>query len=186
MPFRRADGHRKGGDAQVGLGFAAPGGEPKQVGFGGSGVTAVGMGGVYQAGQVEQDEGELEGPPTAVTGEVEGFEGGFFALADGAAVQGVDPLQGHRPVGKAEGCGGLGVGVEQGDPVPDAGEGFAAGVEGQGGVGGVGVQVGGLSGQAGFLGGDPGGVGGDEGGEGGGKRAGGGIGQGPHVQHQPG
>ena len=115
-PLQAAHGHGVGHQAQVGLGLAAPGGEEQQVGPGGAGPP-VGVAGVGQRRQAQQDEGELERPPRAVLDDVGGGDGlrqrqtGVgSAPADG---DGVDALLPHGLVGEPEGVERVGVFAHQ-------------------------------------------------------------------------
>ncbi|HEY3258645.1 MAG TPA: hypothetical protein VGJ95_00005, partial [Pseudonocardiaceae bacterium] len=114
--------HRQGegGEAEVGLGLAAAGGEPQQVGDGPLRVVgALGVAGVGQRRQVEQDERELKRPPPVVVRPVQlachVVEHPARVGAAGAGHHGVDALHGHRPVGEAEGAPGDRIGTQEVD-----------------------------------------------------------------------
>ena len=65
LTLQAADRKREGGQAEVGLGLAAAGGEEQQVG--GAGVElALRVRGVGQRREVDKHEGELERPPRPV------------------------------------------------------------------------------------------------------------------------
>ena len=121
-PLQPPDAHGEGGHAQVRLCFAAAGGEPEQI----YQVAPFGVGGVGEGGDVEQDEGQLKRPPTTRRRFINVVQGGAFALADGAGVDGVDALLAHGLISEAEGLRRLRVAVQQGDAGRHAGQGGAA------------------------------------------------------------
>ena len=66
LALEPAQGQRVGGQAQIGFGLAAAGGEPQQIGHRIGFMAAVGVVQVGEAGQVEQHEGHLEQTPASV------------------------------------------------------------------------------------------------------------------------
>ncbi len=117
-----AQHHGERGQQQVGLGLAATGGEPDQVGDGPVRVPGVG-----HPVQGEQEERELEGAPVGVGRGLRACRYGVPAGSPGAREvgRGVPHLQGHRAVGGAEGVQQLGTArIAQGaDAGLDAGDG---------------------------------------------------------------
>src|SRR5215472_787953 len=113
-------GDREGGEAEIGLGLAAARREEQQIDD-----LAVGMCLVYETGQVQQDEGELERTPPRRPldagidlASVESAR----SLGDRVAAPG---RARHGLVHDAEGEPGASVAFENDDPLPDSGRGRA-------------------------------------------------------------
>lgn len=106
--MQAADSHGEGGEAKVGLGLAAPRGEEQQLSLTRGQLPPVRIreSGVGEAGQAEQDEGELEGTPAVVTRRVQLLEklgdAGLRPRCAGAYELASHPLPGHGLVGEAE------------------------------------------------------------------------------------
>ena len=71
VTLKPAQGQRVGRQAQISFGLPAAGGKPQKVGDRIGFMTAVRVMQIGQAGQVEQDEGQLEQTPAAVLGRIE-------------------------------------------------------------------------------------------------------------------
>lgn len=117
--FTPPDGEGEGGQTEVRLGLATAGGEPEEVGQRSVVVGALRVAGVCERGQVQQQEGQLEGAPAAVLRQVgrldrvlEGHRGSASPTACG---DGVDALVPHGAVGEPEGVQGFRIVPQQVD-----------------------------------------------------------------------
>ena len=124
--LQTAQGQRIGGQAKIGLGLAAAGGKPQQVGDGGCRIAALRVIKPRHPRQVDEHESELKRAPGAVLRDIPIAEHGCFAGAQRLAMQCMDALLPHRAVGEAERAHRLRIGVEQCDAGGDALAGFVA------------------------------------------------------------
>ena len=124
-------GHRVGRQAKVRLRLAAARGKPEQVGhrlvFAGS-VHVVELG---DAGEIQQDEGQLERIPRTVARLVDGLEVGLLVPPPLLRVDRVEPLLPHGQIRKPEGFRRLLVFLQQLEPGFDPLQGILAAFQGR-------------------------------------------------------
>jgi len=121
--LQAADAHREGGDAEIRLGLSAARGKPKEVSERLGGTRAIGVLGVGERWDRQQQERELKWPPRPVLPHVDVGEGQLFTTT---APERVDPshaLARHRTVREAEGLECLRVGEQHLEACPQAFEG---------------------------------------------------------------
>ena len=118
-PWRRRMATVKAVRPEVGLGLAAAGGEPEEVGHGVGALAPVGVVEPGEAGEVEQDERQLEGIPRAVRGDVHVVVVDVPAPPDALGEERAGPLEPHGVVHEPEGVGHLRVGRQQVEPLLD-------------------------------------------------------------------
>ena len=114
---------------------------------------------VGEGGQVEQDEAKLERAPCVVMGVIKVRRCLLLAPTHRGGVERAGALEGHCPVGKAEGVGCLRVGIEQCDAFADARQGQPTAAQRLGAGRDKWHQVGRRRLEPGLLAGDPVGVG---------------------------
>ena len=101
-PWRRRTADREGGDSEVGLGLAAAGGEPEQIGVRADFLGPLRVVDLRDGRDVQQHEGQLECPPTCRLGRFDVGEGDVLAAPAGERVEAAQSLDPHGPVGEPE------------------------------------------------------------------------------------